>query len=245
MDRLSDAGGVESIANDPVRCGDIMPITPVRCAHLLLIVMAMGVAAPAVADDTPTFSPERILEWEERSFQGHTEYTLVERDGVRAIEARCDNSASGLFIEGTFDLEQTPILEWQWRVDTLPATNADETARPGDDFALRVYVIVDGGWRPWRSRAITYVWTRDVATGRNWANPWVEQVEMLALRQGEAETGEWLTERRNLVDDFQRLHDRDIERIDGLAVMTDCDNTGTDARAWYGRIRLLPESADS
>lgn len=222
-----------------------MSATPFRCARLLLATLVSTVGLPSTADEPPVFTPESIINWEERSFQEHTEYTVVERDGVKAIEADCDGSASGLFIERSFDLTQTPILEWQWRLDSLPATTANETERPGDDFALRVYVVVDGGWLPWRSRAISYVWTRDMAAGRDWTNPWVEQVRMVSLRQGESRTGEWLTERRNLLEDFRRLHDREPDQVDGLAIMTDCDNTGTAARAWYGRIRLLAEPTDS
>lgn len=222
-----------------------MSVTTYRCAPLLLAAMASAVVLPAVADNTAVFPPESVMNWEERSFQGNTEYRVVERDGVQAIEARCDDTASGLFIERSFELDRTPILEWQWRVDALPTATVDETGRPGDDFALRVYVVVDGGWLPRHSRAISYVWTREVATGESWTNPWVNQVKMLALRQGEPHSGQWITERRNLVDDFRRLHEREPDEVDGLAIMTDCDNTGTAASAWYGRIRLLPESTDS
>lgn len=222
-----------------------MSATPFRCARPFFAAMAGTVALSSIADEGPAFPPESMINWEERSFQGRTEYAVVKRDGVTSIEARCDDTASGLFIERSFDLAQTPVLEWQWRVDSLPTTTVDETTQPGDDFALRVYAVVDGGWLPWRSRAITYVWARDVAAGQNWTNPWVEQVQMLAIRQGESETREWHTERRNLVDDFRRLHDREPNQVDGLAIMTDCDNTEAAARAWYGRIRLLHESSDS
>jgi hypothetical protein len=52
-----------------------------------------------------------------------------------------------------------------------------------------------------------------------------------------------VTERRNLRDDFKRYHGLDVEAIDAVAIMTDCDNRAAKASAWYGGVRFLP--ADS
>jgi hypothetical protein len=62
---------------------------------------------------------------------------------------------------------------------------------------------------------------------------------MVALRSGPGDG--WVTERRNLREDFRRLHGVDVERIDAVAIMTDCDDRGTAAQAWYGGLRFLPQ----
>jgi len=206
--------------------------------------LGIATADTASADTDPqarTFPPEEIIQWEVERFQGETDYQQVAVNGRQAIHARCDNSASGLFLEQSINLDETPILEWEWRVDNTFGDDIDETVREGDDYPARVYAVVDGGWRPWRSRAMNYVWASEHAKGAHWPNAYTGSVTMLALRSGEEEAGRWQRERRNLKDDFKRFHDREINEIDGLAIMTDCDDHQGQAEAWYGTLRLLPD----
>lgn len=62
-----------------------------------------------------------------------------------------------------------------------------------------------------------------------------------SVRSGRERLGEWVTERRNVLEDFQRLHDLEPERMDALAIMTDCDNADNSATTWYGPIRWIKE----
>ncbi|MBK8909059.1 MAG: DUF3047 domain-containing protein [Rhodospirillales bacterium] len=78
--------------------------------------------------------------------------------------------------------------------------------------------------------------------GASWPNPFASQAHMVALRSGApAAPGQWVTERRNIREDFRRFHGQDVERIDAVAVMSDCDNRNASAEAWYGRIRFLSD----
>lgn len=198
-----------------------------------------AIALPAQA--AGPFHPEDIMTWEERRFEGTTQYEVTEIDGRPALHARCDGAASGLYLKREIDLDETPVLEWSWRIKETFDGDIDETVREGDDFPVRVYVVVDGGWLPWRSRSIAYVWASEQPAGSDWPNPWVKQVRMLALRSGGEAAGDWVTERRNLREDFQRLHDRSPSHIDAVAIMTDCDNRDSRIEGWYGRIRLQQE----
>ena len=207
-----------------------------RLARALL---ALTVALPAAGATTLAFGPAAIASWRSHSFAGETRYALAEKAGETALAARCDGTASGLFLERPVDLTQTPILEWRWRVDALPDADAPETSRGGDDFAARIYVVRDGGMMMWRTRAVNYVWSRSQPKGADWPNPFAEQARMVALR-GQADLGAWHVERRDLRADFQRFHGLDLDTLDAVAIMTDCDNTGGQAEAWYGTVRFLP-----
>lgn len=187
------------------------------------------------------FSPADIVAWPDHGFSGQTRYSLVTIDAEAAVHADCADSASGLVLERRIDLAATPVIEWRWRVtETFPA-DGRERQRDGDDFPARLYVVRDGGLLRWRTRAVNYVWASEGPAGADWPNPFASQARMVALRVGVGAGGGWHTERRNIREDFRRFHDLDLDTIDAVAVMTDCDNRGTTAQAWYGTIRFLPD----
>lgn len=97
----------------------------------------------------------------------------------------------------------------------------------------------DGGWTPWRTRSLVYVWARHEPAGTDWPSAYSAQAHIVALRSGAAQAGRWLEERRNLRADFRRYFGLDAGTAHGVALMTDCDGGG-EARAWYGDIRFEP-----
>ena len=210
------------------------------------VAMVALVTLPIQAAPDMAFNPEAILDWESHSFSGKTRYELVETAQGKAIHARCEGgSASGLFRRETIDLEKTPVIEWRWRVDE-PLNGGDETRKSGDDFAARVYAVDEYSYLRWRTRAISYVWASEQPTGSDWENPHQSRAHMVAVQSGSPDDpGDgWRTQRRNLRKDFSRFHDRDLESINVIAIMTDCDDTGQPTEAWYGNIRFLPADAD-
>ena len=213
------------------------PVWPARTAGILALVTATASGAGDIV-----FTPSDILEWDPHSFEGETRYELVEVDGREAIHAQCtDGTASGLFLEETIDLEETPVVEWEWRVDET-FSGIDETVRAGDDYPARLYAVDEHRVLRWRTRALNYVWASEMEQGADWENAYASQARMIAMQSGPpAESGQWVTERRNLRKDFKRYHDRDLDQIDALAIMTDCDDVGEPIEAWYGEIRLLAE----
>ncbi len=202
------------------------------------------VGAPTHAEVLRGFSNGDLNGWEEKSFQGHTDYTLVNLDGETVLHARCDAAASVLYLERHIDLRQTPWLHWRWRVNRT-FTKVDERSKQGDDYPARVYVVVDGGLLPWRTLAVNYVWASREPKGSHWPNAYTGNAHMVALRSGSADTKHWEVETRNVRQDFKRFYGKEMERIDGVAaLMTDCDNTGGRAEAWYGDIEFLGQSPE-
>ena len=185
--------------------------------------------------DVPLFSGD-ISGWQQQHFRGQTQYQVVELDQRPVLQSTSRNSASALFIRRRVDLFQTPYLSWQWRVDRLPGTG-DERTRAGDDYAARVYVVIDGGWLPWRAQAVNYVWANRMPAGSEWDNAYAgSRVKMLALRSSEDGLAVWQREKRDVRDDLRRLHGRETRYIDGVAIMTDSDDNGGEALAYYAAI---------
>jgi DUF3047 family protein len=63
---------------------------------------------------------------------------------------------------------------------------------------------------------------------------------VLEDRPHNGNAGKWIEEERNLVDDYRRAFGEDPPKVGAVAIMTDTDNTGEQAVAWYGAIRFLP-----
>jgi hypothetical protein len=203
--------------------------------------LALAALAAVAADSAPAataFAAGAIAAWRPHAFDGETEYRLVDTEAGPAVRARCDGGASGLFLDAPVDLRETPILEWRWRVDETFDPDADETVKAGDDFPARLYVVKDGGVLRWRTRAVNYVWASGRPEGADWPNPFASQAHMVAVRSGPGDG--WRTERRDVRADFRRFHGEEVDVIDAVAIMTDCDNRGGSAEAWYGEIRFLP-----
>lgn len=211
-----------------------------RICFFILGVLASGTSRAEL-------EPAEFLDGTVREFAQRTEYRLADPDeteaGHAAVHASCrDASASALVIERETDLERTPILEWRWRVDSI-YRNIDETEKSGDDYPARIYVVAER-WPRFRSRVINYVWSSSQPEGESWANAFASQFQMVAVRSGESELGRWITERRNVLADFRRLHDIAPDTVDALAIMTDCDNAGQQASAWYGPVRWRAHNQD-
>jgi hypothetical protein len=240
-------------------------------AELLLLAtlaLALGGAAPDVlrvgAFSTQDPDRERPDDWQPISFadiETKTTYDLVRADSGTVVRARSDGGASGLATERRIDLTEYPILEWRWKVEEVVADGNART-KAGDDYAARLYVTFDYedlgfadqvklralrvlGYDDIPTRALNYVWANRVDRHTILPNAYTDWVMMVAVRSGETHVGTWVTERRNVLADYRAAFGGDPPPVNGVALMTDTDNTGGQATAYYGDIlfRAAPDSA--
>ena len=208
-----------------------------RLTRALALLSVSSLSTTVLAERT--FLPSDIARWEHHSFTGETDYKLVSVDGRKAVQATCESgSASGLYFEEPINLNETPIIEWQWRVDSI-YDDINERSEDGDDFPARIYAVHEPTWLRWQTRALNYVWASSEPEGSSWDNPFQSRARMIAVASGPPDdNAQWQTVTRDLREDFRRHHGEVPDRITALAIMTDCDNHSGRARAWYGRIRL-------
>jgi hypothetical protein len=212
--------------------------------HHLFLGLAIGCCSVLAAPQTLAepklmlgeFSRNSLDGWEQKSFQGETQYRLQTVDGQMVLAANSHAAASGLFKEQQIDLEKTPLLNWSWRINNyLPGLN--EQRKSGDDYAARVYVVVKGGLAFWQTKAINYVWASNTPKDTVWPNAYAgDHAMMLALHSKEVPLAVWQREKRNVRADFQKLFGADIRFIDAVALMTDTDDSKQQVSALYGDI---------
>ena len=186
--------------------------------------------------DIGLFSQGLVTGWQHKEFSGKTQYRVKRIEDMSVLEAVSEGSASAFYLPVKVDLEKTPYLNWSWRkVNTIQP--GDETEKSGDDFVARLYVIKDGGLFFWKTLAINYVWSHQHQKQQVWNNPFAgDNAIMLSQRDASDAESTWFHESRNVAQDFKNLHGRDTRYIDGVAIMTDSDNSGLNARALYGDI---------
>ena len=175
--------------------------------------------------------------WKETSFKGSTRYEGVQEDRQRFIKATSNASASALYYEIEFDVREYPFLAWRWKVGNVLA-KGDELKKEGDDYAARVYVVFPSALF-WRTKAVNYIWANKLPQGQTVPNPFSSNACMIAVQSGPSLVGQWLEEKRNLLEDYRKCFGEDPPKAGAVAIMTDTDNTGEQAVAWYGPIRLL------
>jgi hypothetical protein len=191
-----------------------------------------------------------------------TLYTLRHWDGLQAVEARARKSMALLARPLSIDLEKTPILCWQWRIDA-PLVNADMSRKSGDDYAARVYLTfaippaqlgfatraklalarsIYGDQVP--DAALNYVWDNRHPVGTLQHNTYSDRARMLVVRSGAASAGRWVSEQRNVREDFQRAFGPLEQQLQALVLASDTDNTGEEAHAGFADFRFVSKPSE-
>lgn len=205
---------------------------------LLLTLSVFGGGAAAGGERLPVgeFGSAGLRGWEPKSFKGNTDYRLVQDGGRTVVRAESHGAASGLIRKIRFAPQTYRYLRWSWKISgTIPG--GDERTKAGDDYAARVYVVFAGRFF-WQTRAINYIWANRLPKGAALPNAFTANAMMLAVESGAAASGTWLHEERDILADYRRLFGEEPGEATAIAIMTDTDNTGSSATAWYGDIFL-------
>ena len=220
-------------------CRNDRPTTIMKQWLLILVLALFSNLVTAAESDQVVigeFSSGKLDGWETKVFENRTRYQLTQLDNTQVLRADSQTSASGLVRKIRIDLQKYPFLNWRWRIENRLG-KLDEQSKSGDDYAARVYVIVDGGLFFWNTKAINYVWANRSPKGHVWPNAFGgRNAMMMALRSGEDRTDAWYVEKRNILQDFNKLFGKEIRYIDAVALMTDTDNSKGEVTSFYGDI---------
>jgi hypothetical protein len=183
-------------------------------------------------------------EWKARKDAGQEVYRVAEERGLRFLRA----ASKGVGIQAGretkgWDLAARPLLAWSWRPRQFP-NGADERDSSKNDSALAVYMVVEHS-RIAGPKAVKYVWSERVPVGTHLtSNNGLTQVRV--LRSGPAAGGGWTEERVNVLEDFRKYFDENnTPKPDGIAVLTDADETKSSAAGDYANFRACAPTAKS
>ena len=189
------------------------------------------------------FTEIELSELEVRKVRGaenKTIYTVGLNENGSFYKAVADNAASGLGKEVKIDLNKTPFINITWKIEKdLPGIK--ENTKKGHDFAARVFAVKKTGATPLSNRAINYVFSSNNEIGFNSTSPYTKKSVDNVLATTKNNLNEWITVKSNVKEDFKRFHDLDVNELDGLAIMSDTDNSKMRAVAYYQNIYFSAE----
>ena len=189
------------------------------------------------------FTNEELAELEIRKVRGadnKTIYSVGSNDNGNFLKAIADNAASGLGKEVKIDLNKTPFINITWKIEK-DLVGIKENTKKGHDFAARVFAVKKTGATPLSNRAINYVFSSNSKVGLNWPSPYTKKSIDNVLATTKNNFNQWITVKANVKDDFKKFHDLDVNQLDGLAIMSDTDNSKMKAVAYYQNIYFSAE----
>lgn len=174
--------------------------------------------------------------WEEKSFRGKTVYKVVKLDGNSVLMAESSSAASGLIYKYEFSPNDYPLITWRWMVKDIIKTG-DATRKEGDDYPARLYVVFPH-WFPPLTKSLNYIWANKLPKGEMLKNTYFSGAVMIAVESGRENIGKWINESRNLYEDYKKAFGKEPGMAGAIAIMTDTDQTGEHAVAFYDDIVL-------
>ena len=189
------------------------------------------------------FSEAELSNLEIRKVRGadnKTEYSVGTNDNGNYLKAIADNAASGLGKEIKIDLNKTPFINITWKVEK-DLVGIKENTKKEHDFAARVFAVKKTGATPLSNRAINYVFSSNSDVGLNWRSPYTKKSIDNVLASTKENLDEWVTVKANVKEDFKIFHNLDLDEIDGVAIMSDTDNSKMKSVAYYQNIFFSSE----
>lgn len=207
-----------------------------RTFILMMTALCLTVLVSADLDKISfgSFAKSGLEGWTQKIFKGQTDYRIVNDAGQIVLQAKSSAAASGLVFKTEYNPQEYPVLAWRWKIDHIIA-KGDSRTRSGDDYAARIYVIFPH-WFFAKTKTLNYIWSNRLPKEAVQPNAYTGNAMMIAVESGSAMAGQWVSVQRNIIEDYRRAFGEDPPNVGAIAIMTDTDQTGESALAWYGDI---------
>ena len=187
-----------------------------------------------------SFTEEELKTLKVKKIKKLTEYQIGSNANGNFLRAKAEGQASGLGKEIKINLDKTPFINITWKVENN-LNGINEKSKKGHDFAARVFVVKKTGITALSNRAINYVFSSNEDIGENWRSPYTKNSIDYVLSTTKINDNEWITVKSNVKNDFKNLHNLDVNEIDGVAILTDTDNSKMKAVSYYQNIYFSSE----
>ena len=184
------------------------------------------------------FSKTELSQLKVRKVRGadnKTVYSIGSNENGNYLKAVAENAGSGLGKEIKINLNKTPFINITWKIEQ-DLSGINEKTKKGHDFAARVFAVKKTGATPLSNRAINYVFSSNVEVGENWPSPYTKKSIDNVLSTTKENLNKWVTVKANVKEDFKKFHDLNVDELDGLAIMSDTDNSKLTSVAYYQNI---------
>lgn len=214
------------------KLNNLLYITLFVAAVLLSAYPASAVQKVVVADFSSGLDREGVPSgWKLKERSGKADISIVRDGSLHALRLR--SSDTSFSIQKPFDLNpvEYPLLTWKWKVTQIPE-GGDFRKRTADDQAAQLFLAFSN------SNIIVYLWDSSAPQGLTddaWAPPFLT-IKAMVVRSGRHETGKWLTETRNIYDDYRRIFGGEPPRISGVRIQINSQHTDSSCESFFADI---------
>ena len=204
-------------------------------SHILIIFLFFVTSVKSEQLIAFEFTSEEFAKLKKRKVKGETSWELGSNENGNYIRAEAEGVGSGLGKEILIDLNKTPIINITWKIEK-DLSGINENSKKGHDFAARVFVVKKTGSTALSNRAVNYVFSSNNKIGEYWRSPYTKKSVDYVLSTTKQNLNEWVTVKANVKEHFKLLHDLDVNELNGVAIMTDTDNSKLKAISYYQNI---------
>ncbi|HAS53790.1 MAG: hypothetical protein A2X56_15115 [Nitrospirae bacterium GWC2_57_13] len=171
--------------------------------------------------------------WQLKEKSGKAEFGVVQDGDLHALRLRSADTSYSIQKSVDLDVKQHPILTWKWKVTKLPA-GGDFRKSKTDDQAAQLFLAFS------KTKAIVYIWDTSAPQGlmKDAPAPPFMRIKAVVVRSGPAETGKWISEKRNVYDDYRKLYGQDPPPIQGVRLQINSQHTETSAESYFADVAL-------
>ncbi|MFH1622359.1 MAG: DUF3047 domain-containing protein [Candidatus Omnitrophota bacterium] len=207
----------------------------------LAILGALSILAYSAAQQLKYFTFNEVgalSKWEKMILNKEVEYVLAKIGNDGHVQALSDKACSALYHKVKYKLEDYPYLSWKWKALKFPDLSKATTEEERDDYTARVYVIFPS-WIFTSYRFIEYVWSDTIPADTIHESPFGKNIKVIVIRSGKPEGEEWVSQVRNVYEDYKKAFDKEASRTVGaIALMCDADGTKTSAESLFDDIAI-------
>ncbi len=161
--------------------------------------------------------------------------TVIEESPTKVLHLKSRNEGSTIAKEVKINVKETPILEWRWKAVVLPA-GGDSRKKATDDQAAQIYVTFPRFPSAVRSRIIGYVWDTTAPEGTIVQSEKTSLVTYVVVRSGPKDLNRWLTESRNVYEDYRQIYKEEPGELGVVSISIDSNDTKSSAESYVGAI---------
>ena len=181
------------------------------------------------------FTETELKELKVRKVKKLTSYSLGSNENGNYLRAEAEGVGSGLGKKIEIDLNNTPYINITWKIEK-DLNGIDEKSKKSHDYAARVFVVKKTGLTALSNKAINYIFSSNNSINDHWRSPYTKSSIDYVLSTTKENLNEWVTVKANVKNHFKKLHDIDVDILNGVALMTDTDQTGLKTISYYQNI---------
>ena len=209
---------------------------------IIILILYLGSMSITIAENVVVFdfTQKEFDNLKIRKIKKLTTYTLGSNENGNYLKAEAKGVASGLGKEIKIDLNKTPFINITWKVEN-DLFGIIENSKKGHDYAARVFVVKKTGATSLSKRAINFVFSSNNKIGDSWPSPYTKQSIDYVLSTTQEHKDKWVSVKANVRELFKKLHNLEVDTLDGVALMTDTDNSKLKAISYYQNIFFSSE----